>query len=170
MEVVEVIPPTGRKKLAPRTSSGTRERTPMCRGRTNRISKAARRLSLRHTWRRVRQWSDPTPVRRGSDSETRRASNRAPLCPTNQSGLSQFGVRPSPTWRAPSPCQRCFHRRHDLFASFAMLFNFRHGDPSRMNSRKPAPRAALPPLGFSGGVQGTRGLFHMEGPASVPTA
>src|ERR1700730_17596496 len=38
MEVVEVAPPTGQNRLAPKTSSGTRERTPMCRGPTNRTS------------------------------------------------------------------------------------------------------------------------------------
>jgi hypothetical protein len=52
----------------------------------------------------------------------------------------------------------------------------RRGDLSWMNSRKRAPGAAVPPLGFSGGVRGTRvklvnGLFRTKGkPTSVPTA
>src|SRR5438046_1281772 len=38
MEALAETPPTGRNKFAPKTSSGTRERTPTCRGRRNRIS------------------------------------------------------------------------------------------------------------------------------------
>src|SRR6267142_982435 len=38
MEAVAVTPPTGWNRLAPKTSCGTRERTPTCRGRTNLIS------------------------------------------------------------------------------------------------------------------------------------
>src|SRR5712671_991744 len=35
------VPPTGWKRFAPKTSSGTRERTPKCRGRTSRISEGS---------------------------------------------------------------------------------------------------------------------------------
>src|SRR5712671_1190377 len=38
MEAVAVTPPTGWNRLAPKTSCGTRERTPTCRRRTDRIS------------------------------------------------------------------------------------------------------------------------------------
>src|SRR6516225_8661917 len=38
MAAVAMTPPAGWNRLAPKTSSGTRERTPTCRGRTNRIS------------------------------------------------------------------------------------------------------------------------------------
>jgi len=40
MDLVEVTPPplTGRNTLAPKTSSGTRARTPMCHKRPSRIS------------------------------------------------------------------------------------------------------------------------------------
>src|SRR5258708_7826232 len=38
MEAVAVTPPTGWNRLAPKTSCGTRERTPTCRGLTDWIS------------------------------------------------------------------------------------------------------------------------------------
>src|SRR5215470_19991115 len=47
MEAAAVTPPTGWNRLAPKTSCGTRERTPTCRGQTNRNFEGRERISAR---------------------------------------------------------------------------------------------------------------------------
>src|SRR6266404_3238310 len=86
---------TGRKRFAPKTSSGTRERMPQCRGRTSRISEGQETYEAELMAASCNGMVRPCSCPSQRDAGTGWQFEGAQPCPTHQ-------LRPLPRWASTS--------------------------------------------------------------------